>query len=212
MRGTYDKIRNICLFLSCDHRSRQLPLLQDIHDDLFRSLNFDLREHLPEDIHKKVSPGEVLEGVRKTIGKARSVPEAQPPVPHPTESIAQASPPSSVRMGKQNFQHALTEMSKTTRTTEGGEAMIDVVLEMWHFAKDARKRRSRRKSSSVHLNHEQKPQEPTEPAPLTPQEIDNICESLLEQLQEFRTSQLCPLNIDDFSTLRAKHVLSASRH
>jgi hypothetical protein len=213
MRKTCDEIRNINLSLTCDHRTRLLSLPQDIHVDLFQApLHLDLRRQLPEDIHERVSPGEVLKGVEKTIENARSVPQAQTPVELPTESINQGTTRSSVHSDKSKLvQRTLIKNSKTLRRGEAGDNVLDVLQEVWRFGKEARKQRSERKSSSTHLNHQQMPQEPAEPAPLTTQEIDNISEDLRGQIEVFRTTHLRPLNIDDFSLLRAEHVLSAPR-
>jgi hypothetical protein len=213
MRKTYDEIRSICLSLTYSHRARLLSLPQDIHvDPLQAPLHLDLRRQLPEDIHKSVSPAKVLREVVKTIEKARSVPQAQTPVEIPTESTTQSSTRSSVHSDKSKLsQRTLTKNSKTPRNGEAADNVLDVLQEMWHFGKDARKHRSEKKSSSMHLNRQQAPQEPADPAPLTTQEIDNICEALLGQIEEFRMTHLRPLNIDDFSLLRAEHVLSASR-
>src|SRR5947209_20087714 len=90
MRKTYDEIRSIGLSLTCDPRSRLLPLPQDIQAELFQApLHFDLRQQLPEDIHKTVSPGEILNVVERTIVKAHSVPQDQSPLHHPAESTTQ---------------------------------------------------------------------------------------------------------------------------
>ena len=209
MQKTYDKIRSITLSLTCDHCSQLPSLPQYICRDLFQApLHFDLLQPLPEDIHERVSPGKVLRRVREVIGKARSVPHAQTPVQHPTEPTAQASTPLSMHSDpKKSAQQTLTEMSKTTRTAEGGEAMLDVLLEIWRFGKDATKRHFERKSTLPHLNHQQRHQEPAEPAPLSPQEIDRICDNLLDQLDDFQKTELPPLYIDNFSVLRAQHVL-----
>jgi hypothetical protein len=213
MRKTYDEIRSIGLSLTCNHRTRLLSLPQDIHIDLFQAPKpLDLRRQLPEDIHKRMSPGEVLRGVGKTIEKAHSVPQAQTPLELPTASTTQASTRSSVHSDKSNrAQRTLTENSKALRRADAGDNVLDVLQEAWRYGKDAWKRHSERKSSSTNLNGQQRPQEPVEPAPLTTKEIDNICEALLGQIKVFRTTHLRPLNIDDFSLLRADHVLSAPR-
>jgi hypothetical protein len=211
MRKTYDEIRSISLSLTCDHRCRLLSLPHEIRADLLQAPGqLDLLKQLPEDTYKSLSPGEVLERVRQTITKAQSVPQAQTLVRHPTESNTQPSTPSSVHSEQTiSLQQRLTEISRTTRTAEGGEALFEVVQDVWRVCNAARKRRFGRKSSSTTLNRQQASQEPAGPAPLTPQEIDTVYTSLLTQLDDFQTTHLRPLNIDDFSLLRAQHVLSA---
>ena len=123
---------------------------------------------------------------------------------HPTDSTTQASTAASVYSGKRkSAQQKLTDDSKAIRTADGGEALFDVVREVWRWRKDAKKRPTGKKLSSQRTPGE------AEPAPLIAQEIDSICQSLIDGLEQFRTTQLPPLNIDDFSGLRDEHVLPA---
>lgn len=216
MQKTHDEIRSISLSLTYDDRSRLLPLPQDIRADLLRApLHLDLRSRqLPEDIHERVSPGDVLKGVRETVRKAHSVSQDQTPMHHPTQSTTQSAAQSTTQASTSpslhsdrriSVQQTLTQISRTTRTAEAGDAMLDVVQEMWR-----RRPRFGRNPSALHLSRQQGPQESAQPAPLTTEEIDNICEDLLHQLDKFQKTHLHPLYIDNFSLLRAQHVLSAS--
>jgi hypothetical protein len=211
MQKTYDEVRSIVLSLTCDHRTRLLSLPQDIHADLLQAPpHLNLLQHLPEDIHKSLGPGKVLEKVRETIVKAQSLPQAQTHVRSPTQPTTQLSTPSSVHSDKSiSPQQQLTAISKTTRTAEGGEALFDVVQDVFRICNQARKRRFGKKSSSPNLNRQERAQQPAESAPLTTQEINTFCQRLLDQLEAFRKNDLRPLNIDDFSLLRVQHVLPA---
>ena len=65
MQKTYDKVLSIHVALTCDRRTKMLSLPQDIHDELSKApLNLDYREQLPEDFHRRVSPGKILKVVR----------------------------------------------------------------------------------------------------------------------------------------------------
>jgi hypothetical protein len=209
MRMTYDEIRSLTIFLTCDERSRLPSLPHEISADLVQApMKFNLTQPLSEDAHQSISPGEVLKRVRQTITKAQSTPQAPPFVRHPTESTTQPRTPSSVHSDRPvSLQNRLTNISRTTRTAEGGEALLDVVQEVSRVCITAWKRRSERRLSSRNPNREQSSQG-AEPAPPTPHEINTACARLVRRLDDFQTTQLRPLNIDDFSVLRAEHVLS----
>jgi hypothetical protein len=209
MRKTYDEIRSITLSLTCSHRRRLPSLPQEINADLARApIEFDLLKPLSEDAHKSLSPGEVLERVRQTITRAQSTSQAPPFVRHPTESTTHPRAPSSLHSERPtSIQNQLTENSRTARTAEGGDALVDVVQEMYRACITSWKRRTERRASSRNPHREQSSPEDAELAPLTPQEINSACASLVHRLDNFRTTYLRPLKINDFSVLRAEHVL-----
>jgi hypothetical protein len=208
MRKTYDEIRSITLFLTCNHR-RQLPSLpHEINTDLAQaSIEFDLLKPLSEDAHKSLSPGDVLERVRQTITKAQSTSQDPPFMRHPTESTTHPRAPSSLHSERPtSIQNRLTDFSRTPRTAEGGDALVDVVQEMYRACITSWKRRTEKRASSRNPHREISPED-AELAPLTPQEINSACASLIHRLDEFRTTSLRPLKINDFQVLRNEHVL-----
>jgi hypothetical protein len=210
MRKTYDEIRSITLSLTCNQRRRLPSLPHEINADLAQApIEFDLLKPLSEDTHKSLSPGAVLERVRQTITKAQSTSQSPPFVRHPIESTTHPRAPSSLHSERPtSIQNRLTELSRTSRTTEGGDALLDVMQEMYHACVSSWKRHTKKRTSSRNPNREQSSQEDAELTPLTPQEINSVCASLVDRLDNFRTTYLRPLKINDFSVLRAEHVLS----
>ena len=196
LRRAHSKVSRMYLKLTRHQSNVKMRLMEAINEDLQMSqMAYDLTDDLPADFYKRHSPGKLLGQVESTIQSLQSRPQSLP-LSDGQESIYSES---------RSLNSSSSGRRRGTGHKEAARESVaaDILPEITKLARNALARRFKRSKKDIVTT----PPVPERTSKNDQAELDKLGAELIIQIHDFIRDELRPLDIDEFASLRAQHVM-----